>query len=345
MMKNIQQQLPEPPAGKCGWPWNIERIPLAATMPGKQEWPRISVTVPSYNQAQYLEETLRSILLQGYPNLELFVMDGGSSDGSKAILEKYDAWIDAWVSEADHGQSQAINKGWQRSTGTLVAYLNSDDFYLPGALEKVALAWNNERGSALIAGAVAFVDATSRRNRVNTPHLNTSSPLDLSTLEISEWYIPQQSSFFVRPALDRAGCWLREDLHYVMDRELMYRLCRFGQVILLTDTLAADRKHAAAKRQKDRLVMYREDGKAMQYCDWGGHTARLRRQQVARERLAQGHWLTAQGENIGIQKLASIFKAISLRPAYLKQVEPLNSVLRVIRSLHSNSIAYKKEVH
>ena len=345
MTKNIEQQLPPPPAGKSGWPWDIELVPLPVQMPDGKEWPRISITVPSYNQAAYLEETLRSILLQGYPNLELFVMDGGSTDGSQALLKKYDSWIDAWVSEADHGQSHAINKGWQRSSGMLVAYLNSDDFYLPGTLEKVATARGHDDQVALVAGAVAYVDASSKRTRVNTPHLNAPSPLDLSTLEISDWYIPQQASFFARPALDQAGCWLRDDLHYVMDRELMYRLCRLGRVVLLSDVLAADRKHAAAKRQKDRLVMYREDGKAMQYCTWGESSDGLRRKQVARARLAQGYWLTAQSEDAPLQKLADVLKAISLRPAYLKQVEPMNSFLRVIRSFRSNSIAYKKEVH
>src|SRR4051812_45214192 len=131
-------KLPSPPSTRSGWPWEASHSspPNLAVPP--MAYPRISIVTPSCNQAAYLEETIRSVLLQGYPNLEYFVIDGGSTDGSIDIIRKYEAWITGWVSEADRGQSHAINKGFQRCTGDLITFQNSDDYYLPGAFEDAA---------------------------------------------------------------------------------------------------------------------------------------------------------------------------------------------------------------
>ena len=130
--------LPPPPPGKTGWPWTTKPPRLPALQPDGTPWPRISIVTPSYNQGQYIEETLRGVLLQGYPNLEYIVMDGGSTDGTVDILRKYAPWLAHWTSEPDRGQAHAINKGMASATGAIGAYLNSDDYYLPGALLYVA---------------------------------------------------------------------------------------------------------------------------------------------------------------------------------------------------------------
>jgi len=127
-------QLPSPPAGRTGWPWTESSASPAAVMPDGGEWPLITVVTPSFNQARFLEGTLRSILLQGYPNLEYIVMDGGSTDGSVDIIKKYSPWLTHWVSERDGGQSSAINKGLQRATGSFVTWINSDDMLCRDAL-------------------------------------------------------------------------------------------------------------------------------------------------------------------------------------------------------------------
>jgi len=126
--------LPEPPPGRTGWPWTESSAALAPTMPDGGQWPRVSVVTPSFNQARFLEGTLRSILLQGYPNLEYFVMDGGSTDGSVDIIRQYAPWITHWVSESDGGQSTAINRGLKLGSGFFATWINSDDMLERDAL-------------------------------------------------------------------------------------------------------------------------------------------------------------------------------------------------------------------
>src|SRR5688572_24844846 len=131
-------QMPPPPPEKTGWPWTEESPQLPDTMPNGQPWPKITIVTPSYNQGQFLEETIRSVLLQGYPNLEYIIMDGGSTDGSVDIIRKYEPYIAYWVSTTDRGQSHAINKGFSLATGHLMGWLNSDDVYAPNALMSIA---------------------------------------------------------------------------------------------------------------------------------------------------------------------------------------------------------------
>jgi glycosyltransferase involved in cell wall biosynthesis len=129
-------RLPSVPQGQSGWPWTAQTaVPIdSATV----EWPRITVVTPSYQQGGYVEECLRSVLLQNYPNLEYIVIDGGSTDGSADIIARYSPFLAYWHSQKDAGQGDAINQGFARSTGDLLGWINSDDLLLPGALFAVA---------------------------------------------------------------------------------------------------------------------------------------------------------------------------------------------------------------
>lgn len=132
------KDLPPPPAGKTGWPWTEQSQPLPEQMPNGSEWPRISIVTPSYNQGHFIEETIRSVLLQGYPNLEYIIIDGGSTDNCVEIIKKYEQYLAYWVSEPDRGQSDALNKGFNYCSGAIYAYINSDDLYLANAFYKVS---------------------------------------------------------------------------------------------------------------------------------------------------------------------------------------------------------------
>jgi cellulose synthase/poly-beta-1,6-N-acetylglucosamine synthase-like glycosyltransferase len=104
-------ELPSAPPGKTGWPWTEESTAPPPSMADGKDWERITIVTPSFNQGAFIEETIRSVLLQGYPNLEYIVMDGGSTDNSVQIIKKYSPWLNYWVSEPDGGQSDAINRG------------------------------------------------------------------------------------------------------------------------------------------------------------------------------------------------------------------------------------------
>jgi glycosyltransferase involved in cell wall biosynthesis len=132
------EHLPTPPPDKTGWPWTEESEYLSPLHPDGNGWPRISIITPSYNQGEFIEETIRSIILQNYPNLEYIIIDGGSSDNSAEIIRKYEEWIAYWVSERDRSQSHAINKGFDRCTGELVNWICSDDLLCKNALNQFA---------------------------------------------------------------------------------------------------------------------------------------------------------------------------------------------------------------
>ncbi|BAY92035.1 family 2 glycosyl transferase [Microchaete diplosiphon NIES-3275] len=130
-------ELPLPPKGKSGWPWTIETQPIKHPL-NSIDFPKISIVTPTYNQGDFIEETIRSVLLQNYPNLEYIIFDGGSTDQTQEILEKYSPWISFCQSKNDRGQGHAINLGFSIASGNYYSWINSDDFYLPNCFEKVS---------------------------------------------------------------------------------------------------------------------------------------------------------------------------------------------------------------
>jgi len=158
-------ELPPPPPGREGFPWTEGSRPLPERTPEGTAWPRLSVVTPSYQQAAFLEETIRSVLLQGHPDLEYWVVDGGSTDGSVEIIEKYAPWLAGWVSERDQGQTDAINKGLRRVTGQVVAYLNSDDVYARDAFHVVASQFTGPAKVDWLIGVTEMIDEVGAHHR------------------------------------------------------------------------------------------------------------------------------------------------------------------------------------
>ncbi|TVR99358.1 MAG: glycosyltransferase [Rhodospirillales bacterium] len=205
-------ELPPPPPGRTGWPWTEGCPPLPETMPDGAPWPRISIVTPSYNQGAYIEETLRSILLQGYPDLEYIVIDGGSTDGAVAVIERYAPWLNHWRSEPDDGQAHAINKGLALCTGDIFQFINSDDLLEPGALEHVALAMP---GYDAVAGGV-------RHFGHGQEEVVFAKGLDPETMLRRKARYQQQGIWFRRNILNQVGVF-DESLDYIFDFEMGLR--------------------------------------------------------------------------------------------------------------------------
>jgi len=178
-------------------------------------FPSISIVTPSYNQGQYLEETICSVLDQKYPNLQYIIIDGGSTDNSVEIIKKYEKHLSYWVSEKDKGQTHAINKGIARCTGEVFGYINSDDLLLPKSLERVAATWNE--GFAWQVGWCKYLE----QGGSDWPYVVR----DIGRK--ADWFldnpIPQQSSFFARSIFEQIGLF-REDLHFCFDYEYWMRM-------------------------------------------------------------------------------------------------------------------------
>jgi glycosyltransferase involved in cell wall biosynthesis len=210
---------PSPPAGKTGWPWTEESARLPETMPDGSSWPKISIVTPSYNQGQFIEETIRSVLLQGYPNLEYIIMDGASTDGSVEIIKKYSPWLMYWMSESDAGQGYAINAGWQRGTGNILSWVNSDDLLMPNTLQNVASIFHSNKDAGFVHGIGELIDQNSR---VVGEFFGSEFDLE-ATLLSSRNCVAQPSAFISRHALNRVGS-LDCELHMSMDWDLWLRI-------------------------------------------------------------------------------------------------------------------------
>jgi len=225
---------------------NFDPIFLPKQVPNPLEWPRISIVTPSYNQGQFIEETIRSVLLQGYPNLEYIIIDGGSTDNSVEIIKKYEKYLTYWVSEPDQGQSHAINKGFQRCTGEIMAWLNSDDFYLPHALEDIAKIFISRDDIDLVTGAWLSYD-NETENLVMTRACGTGISPNISVMLSKDAHLGQHSTFWRSKVWQTVGT-LREDLHYAMDHEFFLRCCDLHLKFKLTSKpLAAFRRYLEQK--------------------------------------------------------------------------------------------------
>lgn len=241
------KDLPSPIVGRSGWPWDIEVLRLPDVRSDGTSWPRISIVTPSFNQGQFVEETIRSILLQGYPNLEYVVMDGGSTDGTIEILRRYERFL-TWTSAKDGGQSDAINKGLARSSGKLLAWLNSDDLYLPGALPLVADKFCISKANLLTGGMVSFT-GVERTNFILGRAAEFGLRPSIPMLFASSPHLHQSSTFWTKDLWLETGAQLDVSLHYAMDAELWMRFMHAKSVRLaiVDHPLSVFRRHKAQK--------------------------------------------------------------------------------------------------
>lgn len=215
---------------------------------------KISVITPSFNQGAYLEETIKSVLLQDYPNIEYIVIDGGSSDESVDIIRKYETKLTYWHSCPDKGQAHAINEGFKIATGEILAWLNADDMYMPGTLHRIADEFNRLPNTDLIYGDCVFID--ERGNFIR--YFTECEDYDGQRLLNFSNFIMQPTTFFSCKKLVEVG-FLDESFFYAMDYELWCRFTRNNAKFkYLQRVLAANRVYSETKTSSGGIKRLRE---------------------------------------------------------------------------------------
>ncbi|MFC1488313.1 glycosyltransferase family 2 protein [Thermodesulfobacteriota bacterium] len=251
------EMFPVPPQGESGWPWRMTPKPLPNKAPNGQSWPKISIVTPSYNQGHFLEETIRSVLLQGYPNLEYIIIDGGSTDNSIEIIRKYESWLTHWVSENDHGQSHALNKGFKLASGKILAWLNSDDLYLYDTLYSVAQSFIERPNTDLVIGKC---DKLNKSGVIEPffPHYDTRN-FEIAIRAYATWDHFSQPSIFFKETVYKTVGPLDEKLHYTMDLDYWLRTFRMGFTAAnVNKTLSIYREHDDSKSVAMKDLMAKE---------------------------------------------------------------------------------------
>jgi glycosyltransferase involved in cell wall biosynthesis len=252
-----------------------------------ESWPKITVVTPSFRQAQFLETTILSVLGQCYPNLEYIIMDGGSDDGSVAIVERYANQLAYWRSARDKGQADAINQGFARATGEILCWLNSDDFFLPGTLRKIAAQLGALAGRpALLFGSCVYFREADGSARILPARRHGPDILRETD------YIYQPSSFWTKALWERNGP-LDEGLHFGFDWDWYIRATAHCDFIVHEEILSAYRRHAAHKsgsggetRRNEILRVVRRHGSDAQIRAYE-YVASRYAEFDRRERLAQ----------------------------------------------------------
>ncbi len=238
---SLAQDFPNPPANRTGWPWNQPVSMLAPIMPNGRPWPRITVVTPAYKQADFLEETMRSVLLQGYPNLEYMVIDDQSPDHTPEVIRKYEPWLAYATRQPNGGQPNAINNGFRRSTGEIMSWINSDDILLPRALERIATAFASGPNTQIVCGFRKVIDASS--NVLMKQAIINPCRRDLER----RCFIAQETVYWRREVWENAGP-LDESFGYALDYEYWHRLLSLGyEFHLLPYYLGCIRLHGESK--------------------------------------------------------------------------------------------------
>jgi len=248
ILKNKISKYPEPPAGKTGWPWDFEKP--GSDYENLKILPRISIITPSYNQGQYLEETIRSVLLQNYPNLEYIIIDGGSTDNSVEIIKKYGKWIKYWISEKDSGQSEAINKGLAECTGELFNWINSDDYYDRNCFQKLVENYDPSVTDIIAGDYRFFYEGEDRYKTVKLKLRDTIAET------IALVHVHQPSTFMKLDLVKETGG-LNTKLHFIMDQEMWIKyLFIYGQerIKILNEELAYFRFHLGSKTSNNNFL-------------------------------------------------------------------------------------------
>ncbi len=252
-------ELPLPSDFKTGWPWTVESHKPVLNQ--TTEYPSICIVTPSFNQGEFIEETIRSILLQGYPNLEYIIMDGGSTDNSVEIIKKYSPWLAYWVSAKDKGQAEAIYRGFEKSTSDIIGWVNSDDMLMPKALFGFGKYFVDHPDTELVAGGGVTIDEKTRIKPskwgdIDFYYLDNRISF-LRILIMKGFDFLQPASLWKRDAFFAVGGFDRS-LNFCFDLDLYLRLTKRKSGRAIRQPVAAFRTHLATKTSRLQHVRLEE---------------------------------------------------------------------------------------
>jgi glycosyltransferase involved in cell wall biosynthesis len=207
--------------------------------------PLVSIVTPSFNQAPFIEQTIRSVLEQDYPNIEYIIIDGGSTDGSVDIIRRYSDRLAYWTSEPDNGQADAINKGWSRSSGRILAFLNSDDYYMPGSVRTAVAALQRNPAAQIVIGQGRWV--TENGQPLQKVLFKYDGDAAHHLFDVDKYdSVPQPAAFVTRAVLDSVGL-LDPSFHMGLDGEFFTRVLGNFEAVVIDDVLACLRLHPGSK--------------------------------------------------------------------------------------------------
>ncbi|MBK7455344.1 MAG: glycosyltransferase [Anaerolineales bacterium] len=268
----------------------------------------VSIITPSFNQAAYLEQTILSVLNQDYSNIEYMVLDGASTDNSVDIIRKYENRLAYWVSEKDSGQADAINKGFDRAKGEIIAWLNSDDYYLAGTVSSAVKIFEEHPHVVLVYGNMLAVDEHGKTfNTLNYKQLTLE---DLLCFQI----IGQPAVFMRRSALKDIR--LDPDLHFLLDHYLWLQIARRGNILHVNETWAAARYHADAKNRAKAAEFGREAFRILEKVKQDEGLApvlvKINRRALASAHRVDARYLLDGGQSAGA--LSAWMRALFIHP-------------------------------
>lgn len=271
--------------------------------------PLVSIVTPSYNQAQYLEQTIRSIIEQDYPCIEYIVIDGASTDNSIGIIKQYENHLAYWISEKDNGQAEAINKGLAHTSGEILAWLNSDDYYFPDTISTIVKTFEENPDVVMVYGDMLAVD--EHGETINILKYRQLSLEELLCFQI----IGQPSVFFRREVYETIGG-LDISFHFLLDHQYWIRIAQQGRILHIPQAWAAARYHAEAKNRARAAEFGRE---AFRILDWAKHQPDLAEavSGVERRARASAHRVDARYLLDGgksASALAAWFRALFIHP-------------------------------
>jgi glycosyltransferase involved in cell wall biosynthesis len=286
-------ELPRAAAGSTGWPWTTETPPPKAG----GDWPKLSIIMPTFNQGRYIEEALRSILLQNYPALELIVVDGGSTDGTTAVLEKYRPWLSFVRSGKDRGQAHAINMGFALASGEIIGWLNSDDAYLPGAFERVGRIFAQDPTLEFVYGDGIYLAESEQKAYYSAAPLALDRYLQFGGLVLTH-------AAFWRNGITEP---MWEAMKCNVDGELWFRLLRGARRRHVPVPLGAMRGHSEAKSVSGRwLQAWKEDDERIWAEHGRPHSPRsLRSIEFRRFQRAYSYWISRRWRSARLRALAA----------------------------------------